>query len=175
MSTILKPVRKLAGSSGFSGTLQASHQHNRRWLRAKLQLRRIFAKRLYQLVADDFYYLLPWRERGKYFLSNRFRLNAVDKVLDYLEVNVSLKQGQSNLFKRLGNVLFGKDGLSAKGLKGALEFFLKILEHNFESSILTAARSWQFSCCKSRPFGALRDRRPIGTRFTIIQSKSQRE
>jgi hypothetical protein len=34
------------------------------------------------------------------------------------------------LFQRLGYVLFGEDGLSAKRLEGALEFFLKILEHD---------------------------------------------
>jgi len=50
-------------------------------------------------------------------------LDAVDEVFDDFEVDVGFKQRQADLFHRLGDVLFGQDGLVAERLEGALEFF----------------------------------------------------
>ncbi len=66
-------------------------------------------------------------------MADRLGLNAVDQLFDNFEVDVGLKQRQTNLFHRLGDVLFREDSLSAKRLKGALEFFLEILEHSVSS------------------------------------------
>ena len=74
----------------------------------------------------------PGDKRSHDLLADRLGLNAVDEVFDDLEVDVGFKQRQTNLFQRLGNVLFGEDGLSAKGFEGALEFFLEILEHRIK-------------------------------------------
>ncbi len=74
--------------------------------------------------------MLARRERGQHFLAHSLCLDAVDKIFDDFEVDVGFKQRQTNLFHRLGDVLFREDGLSAKGFEGALEFFLEILEHS---------------------------------------------
>ena len=68
-------------------------------------------------------------ERGQHVLADGLGLDAVDEVFDDFEVDVGFKQRQTDLFHRLGDVLFGEDGLSAERLEGALEFFLEILEH----------------------------------------------
>src|SRR5208283_3363279 len=129
VSAILKPVGKLARGSGFAGALQPGHEHDGWRLRGKLQFSRIFAESRDQLVADDLDNLLARRERSQHFLPDSLSLNAVDEFFDNFEVDVGFKHRQTNLFQRLGNVLFRKDGLSAKRLKGALKFFLEILEH----------------------------------------------
>ena len=84
-----------------------------------------------EFVADDLDDLLAGRERGQDFLSDGLGLDAVDELFDDFEVDVGFEESQTNLFQRLGNVLFGEDGLPAERLEGALEFFLEILKHRF--------------------------------------------
>ncbi len=129
MSAILQPVGELARCRGFARPLQPCHKHDRWWLRGKLQLGRILAQRRDQFVAEDLDDLLTRRKRRQHFLTDGLGLYAVDEFFNNFEVDVGLKQRQTNLFQRLGDVLFREDSLSAKRLKGALEFFLKILEH----------------------------------------------
>ncbi len=82
-----------------------------------------------QSVADNLDNLLAGRERGHHFLTDGLGLDPVDEIFDDLEVDIGLKQRQTDLFHRVGDVLFGEDGLPAERLEGALEFFLEILEH----------------------------------------------
>ncbi len=60
-------------------------------------------------------------------------MNAVNELFDNFKVDVGFQQRQTNLLQRLGDVLFSEDSLSAKRLKGALEFFLEIFEHRLIS------------------------------------------
>ncbi len=129
VAAILQPVGQLARGRRLTGTLQSGHQDDRRRLRCKFQLGGIFAEGFDQFVADDLDDLLAGRERRHHLLPDRLGLNVVDQVLDDFEVDVGFQQRQTDLFQRLGNVFFGEDGLSAKGLEGALQFFLEILEH----------------------------------------------
>ena len=102
VSAILEPVGELARGRGFAGALQPRHQHDRRRLRGELQFGRVFAKRRDQFVADNLDDLLARRKRGQHFLPDGLGLDAVDEVFDNFEVDVGLKQRQTNLFQRLG-------------------------------------------------------------------------
>ena len=74
----------------------------------------------------------PGESAVMHFLTDGLGANLVDELLDDLEVDVGLKQGEANFAQRLVDVLLGERGLSAEGLEGALEFFLKILKHGSE-------------------------------------------
>ena len=124
MSADLEPVRQLARRGGLTGTLQSSHEHDRRRLRGELHSRRVFAENLDQFVAHDLDDLFAGRESGHNFLTDSLGANLVDELLDDLEVDVGFKQREANFAQRLVDVFFGERGLSAEGLKGALKFFL---------------------------------------------------
>ncbi len=125
----LEPVRQLARSSGLAGTLQSGHEHDRRRLRGELHARRVFAESLDQFVAHDLDDLLAGRKRGQHFLPHGLGLDTVDQLLDHFEVDVGFEQRQADFAQSLGDVFLAQPGLAAKRLEGALEFFLKILEH----------------------------------------------
>ena len=97
MAAILQPVRQLARGSGLTGTLQAGHQHHRRWLRGKLDLGGVVAQHLDQFIAQNLDDLFGGGKRGRNLLSDGLLLDVVDQLLDDLEVDVGLKQRQTNL------------------------------------------------------------------------------
>jgi hypothetical protein len=73
--------------------------------------------------------LLRRSERRHHFLADGFRLDAVNKLLHDLEVNVGLKQRHADFFERFLDVFLGKRALSAQVLERPLQFFLKIFKH----------------------------------------------
>src|SRR4029077_14162880 len=106
-------------------------------LRGELHARGVFAKHLDELVAENLDDLLSRREGGHDLLTDSFGADLIDKLLDNLEVDVGLEQRQADFAQGLVDVFLGQGGLSAEGFEGALEFFLKILEHIFGVSWTT--------------------------------------
>ena len=109
--------------------MQSGHEHDRGRLRCELHARRVFAESLDQFVAHDLDDLLARRKRGQHFLAHGLGLDAVNQLFDHFEVDVGFKQRQPDFAQRFADVFLGEPGLAAKGLKRALQFFLKILEH----------------------------------------------
>ena len=71
----------------------------------------------------------PGERAVSHFLPDGLGLDLVDELLDDFEVDVGFEQRQPNFAQGLADVFVGEDGLSAQGLEGALQFFLKILKH----------------------------------------------
>jgi hypothetical protein len=125
---------------------RACHQHDRRRLRSKLELRGIAAQSLNQLVAHDLDDLFPGRKRCRHLLPDSLVPNVIDELFDDFEVNVGFEQRQPDFAQRLLHVLFVENGLATQGLKGALKFFGKVLEHKLGSYF--SSRHWSKLCRK---------------------------
>ena len=81
MAAILEPVRQLAGGGGLTGTLQAGHQHDSRWLRGELQLGGVAAQNLDQFIAQNLDDLFGGRKRGRHLLADGLLLDVIDQLL----------------------------------------------------------------------------------------------
>ncbi len=123
MAALLQPVRQLAGRGGLAGTLQAGHEHDRRWLRSELHLGSIAAQDLDQFIAQNLDDLLGGRERRRHLLPDSLFLDVVDELLYDLEVDVGFEQRQPDGAQRLLNVFFIEGGLAPQGLERALKLF----------------------------------------------------
>ncbi len=88
-----------------------------------------------KLVADDLDHLLGRRERGQDFGADGLGADVLDEVVDDLEVDVGLEQGDANLAQGFGDVLFGERALAAKVLEDALQFVSEVLKHGSSSSL----------------------------------------
>ena len=71
----------------------------------------------------------PGESAGQHFLPHGLGLDAVDQLFDHFEVDVSFEQREADFAQGFGNVFLAEPGLAAERLEGALQLFLKILEH----------------------------------------------
>src|SRR5690606_17180137 len=88
--------RQLAGHRRLTGALQADEHDDGRGLRPEVEATWL-TKRLHELVMHNLDHLLARRQAAHDFLPDGALANTADEVLDDLEVDVGLKQGQTNL------------------------------------------------------------------------------
>ena len=74
-----------------------------------------------QFIAENLDDLIPGRKRRRHLLADGLLLDVIDKLLDDFEVDVGLKQRQTNRAQRLLNVFFIEDGFAPQGLERALQ------------------------------------------------------
>src|SRR5690606_2724706 len=97
------------------GTLEADH-HQDRWTGVELQVMPRAAEHLDELVVDDLDDLLAGIQAGEQVGADRALAHAGDEVLDDLEVDVGLEQGEADLTQRDVEVGLGDPGLAAQAL-----------------------------------------------------------
>ena len=95
---LFQPRRQLARGGGLAGTLQPGHQDHCGRLGRKFELGRVLAQDFDQFVMHDLDDLLRRRERRHHFLADGLCLDAVDKLLDHLEVDVGFQQRHADFF-----------------------------------------------------------------------------
>ena len=120
MPAILQPVRKLAGGSGFTGTLQSGHQNDGGRLRTEFELGRVLAQHFDQFVANDLDDLFARCQSGHHVLAQRLVLDLVNELLDDFEVDVGFQQRQPDLLQCVLDIVFIEDSLAAEHLKRSL-------------------------------------------------------
>ncbi|MNM79531.1 hypothetical protein D3C81_914660 [compost metagenome] len=104
---------ELGDAGGFTGTLQARHQHHSRWLRRQIQLGIHFAHRGNQLALDDLDEFLPRRQALVDFMPHRTLFDAVDKVAHYRQRNVRFQQRHAYFTQGFLDILFGQPPTAA--------------------------------------------------------------
>ena len=82
-----------------------------------------------QLVVDDLHDLLARREALRHLGAGGALLHARDEVLDHLEVDVRLEEGEADLPHRLGKVLLGQRPMAPKVAEGRLQLVGKRVKH----------------------------------------------
>ncbi len=106
-------LTELPDAGGFTGTLQARHQHDRRRLRGQIQRLVFFAHRRNQFVTDDFHKLLTRRQAFVNFVTNRFFFNAVDKFAHDGQRYVCFQQRHTHFAQGIFDVVFGQASAAA--------------------------------------------------------------
>ncbi len=116
----LQVLGELADGRGFTHTLQAGHQDDRRRLLRERQLRRFGAEvgahqggHLALHHADQG---LARAERADDFFAQRFFLDLGDEFAHRRQGHVGLEQGHAHFAQHLGGVRFGQTGLAAHRL-----------------------------------------------------------
>jgi hypothetical protein len=85
-----------------------------------MELRLGAAQKRHEFLVDDLDDLLTRSEAAKYILANGPFLNAADKILDDLEVDVSLKERKAHLAQSFLYIVFLKDASASKLLENRL-------------------------------------------------------
>ena len=121
---------ELAAGRGLARTLKAA-QHDRD-RRAGCQVEGVVASLAHergQFVAHDLDNLLGRRQALEDFLPHGALAHRSHEILNHLEVDVRLKQHQTNLAQGLLDVVFGQVSFAAKLLKNTVEFFTQAVKH----------------------------------------------
>ncbi len=140
MPALLEPRGQFPRSRRFARALQPGHQNHRGRLGGEVEPRGVFAQQCHQFVAHNFDHLLGGRERGKHFAAHGLLADVLDKVGDYLEVDVGLEQSHADFAQCFGDVFFSERALAAKALEDSLQFVGKILKHGLLLVYRTACR-----------------------------------
>ena len=121
VAALFEPLGELGGGGGFAGALEAGHEDDAGRLRGGFELGDIFAEEGDELVVDDFDDLLGGAEGGGDLGAERLDADVGDEVVDDVEVDVGLDEGEADLAHGVGDVFFGDGALAAEGLEGTLE------------------------------------------------------
>ena len=92
--------RELRGRRRLAGALEAGEQDDRRRPTCERELRATGAHELGQLLVHDLHDLLAWRQALLDFLADGALADALDELLDDLEVDVRLEQREADLAHR---------------------------------------------------------------------------
>ena len=115
--------RELARARRLAGSLKPHHHDYRRRLRRHIYAALHPAHQLGKLVIDNFYDSLRGCQCLKNFLTYRPLLDAFYKILDNLEINISLKQRHANIAHGLIYIVLGQLSVSAQLFECCLKPF----------------------------------------------------
>ena len=121
--------RELGRGGGLARPLQAREQDHGRRPGREGEARVAGAHQRGELVVDDLHDLLAGRDALQHLLAERLLAHARDEVLDDVEVDVGLQQGQADLPHRARNRLFVEPPALAQIAESALEPIGKRVEH----------------------------------------------
>ena len=170
---------ELAGRGRLAGALEARHQDDRRRPGREREIPRGAAHQLGELVGDDLDHLLARVELADHVGAERFLLDRVRERLDDLEVDVGLKQRETDLTHCRRDVVLGQRAATADVIQGRLELFGEGVEHERSAqhqastrdtracAIAAAIRCRRRNHCSARTLGRARRtprRTPTGSR-----------
>src|SRR5207237_3420502 len=95
----LKIARQLAAGGRFAYPLKTDQHNDGRRVRRQIQRRLLGPHERTELFPHDFDNLMAGCEALEDFLSNSFRPDALDKVLDDFEIDVRFQNSYTDLFK----------------------------------------------------------------------------
>src|SRR3990172_4925824 len=122
---------KLTCCGSLAGTLKTyEHYGNRRSCR-RIQGRDNPSHQRCKLIPDYLNHLLARREALHDLASHGLNFNGIYEIPGDLEVDVSLKEGHSYLFKRLLNIGLRKGAVPTELLKYRIQLFRKIIKHTY--------------------------------------------
>ena len=119
MAVLRQPFCELAGSGGFTGTLQTNNHPDGRRARSKKRLG-VFAEKSGELIANEFDDLLVGRKLQHDFAAERLAANAGEQFVNDRESDVSFEQGFANFSESRVKVFFRELALAAKIFECAL-------------------------------------------------------
>ena len=143
MTTLRQEAAELGGGRRLARALEARHQKNRRGPGCRLEQRGLIAaQHRHEFVAHDAQDGLVGREALQDFLAQRLGADSLEKLLDDLEVDVGLEQGQTDLTEGCVHMPLRKRTLASQGPECRLESLAQSLEHavNVSSFTLAATR-----------------------------------
>ncbi len=126
-------VGQLARRGGFARTLQADH-HDDDGPVLEVEARVFAAEQLNELIVDDLDHLLTGREALEHVGPERLLAHAVHELLDDLEIDVGLKQGQPHFAQPVLDVFLIQPGLTAQVAEGFGQAVGKTVEHGQRST-----------------------------------------
>ncbi len=121
--------RELGRRGRLPRALQAGEKDDGRRTAGERELRASLAHDRGQLVVDDLDHLLPRRKALRHLDAGGTLLHARDEILDDLEVDVRLEEGEADLPHRLGKVLFGQRSMAPEVAEGRLQLVGKRVKH----------------------------------------------
>ena len=120
--------RQLGAGGGLARALQA-HDHDDGRRAGQVEVSGLSAEDLDELLVDDLHDLLAGIEALEHVLADGPFPDAFNEVLDDLEIDVGLKQGQTHFAQRGLNVFLGQPGLAPDLAENVFESVCKAVEH----------------------------------------------
>ena len=117
LAGMLQVQGQLGGGCGLAAALQPDQHDHERLLAGGVESTRLVAQRGDKFLVDDFDHLLAGGQALHHLRADGPLPHPVDKVLDHLEVNIGLQQGQPHLTQPLVNVLLRQPPLIAQQTK----------------------------------------------------------
>lgn len=111
---LAQQVGDLGGRGGLTRTLQAHHHDHTGLCPAQVEFGGAAAQKFDKLVVDDLDDLLCRGEALEYVLSEAAFLDPIDEILDDLEIDVGLQQGETHFAQAFLDVVLVELALSAE-------------------------------------------------------------
>jgi hypothetical protein len=119
----------LAGSRGFARALQTDHHDRHRRRRVKVDLLRVRAQRLDELVVHDLDDHLAGRDGLDDGDADRALAHLVDEGAGYIERDVGLDEGAAHLAQRGVDISLGERTAAGEPVEDAGQSFRQAVEH----------------------------------------------
>ena len=117
------PLGQLGRRGRLARSLQPRQQDHGRRDRRDLHRLRLAAQQLHQLVVHNLDDLLPWCHRLEDLLPRRLFLDAAQKVLGYLEIDVCFQQNAPDFAQSLPDHRLGQQSARAEAAENGVQFF----------------------------------------------------
>jgi flavin-binding protein dodecin len=121
--------RELGSGGRLARALEACEQDHRRALAGHGELRAARAHQRRELLVDDLHHLLAGRQALRDVLAERALLDAIDELLDHLEVDVGLEQREADLAHRFRDRLLVQAPALPQVAERGLEPVAERVEH----------------------------------------------
>jgi len=125
----LQSMGDLGRCRGLTGALEADHQQDLRRRTIEVQLDRLTAKELDQVIIDDLDHHLTRGDRLQHLLADRAFLDASDEVLDHRQRHIGFEQCDPNVAHRLFDVFFRERAPALQLFEDIAETVGEIVEH----------------------------------------------
>ena len=137
---LLEPLGQLAGGGGLARALEAGQQHDRGGLGGVGDLEGLAPQAGDQLLVDDLDDLLGGRQAARQVGADALLADAPDEVLDDLEVDVGLEQGDPDLPQDLFDLALAQPTAALELAEDSLETIAQRLKHAW-TRVLTSGGS----------------------------------
>src|SRR5688572_18478762 len=98
-----------------------THHENRTGIAGQLERGILASEQIHQFVMDDLDDLLAGMDALNDFLAEGLFLDAINELLDHLEIDIRVQQGHPDLAEAVGDVVLGDFSKTAKVTKRVLK------------------------------------------------------